>query len=100
MVNGQDRSYIPAGIEYCGKNGHASTGAIAAAEAAHSSSYRLKFRRAEFLRLVDIANPRVIYRRGKNHLFAFNGFVVFCQECSDHDLRVHVIEAIEFSNNQ
>ncbi len=77
----------------------ASTGA-AAAEATHSSSYRLKFRRAEFLRLVDIAMPKIIYRRGKNHIFAFDGFVVYSQECSDQDFRAQVIEAIEFSNYQ
>ncbi len=75
-------------------------GGAAAAEAAHSSSYRLKFRKVEFLRLVDIASPRIIYRRGKNHLFAYDGFVVYCQECSDQDFRAPVIEAIEFSNYQ
>jgi hypothetical protein len=45
-----------------------------------ASSYRLKFSREEFLKLVDIAKPRVIYRRGKNHIFAFDGFVMYSQE--------------------
>jgi hypothetical protein len=76
--------------------------AAAAAAAAHSSSYRLKFQKKEFLELVDIAKPDIIYKRGKNHIFAFDGFVMYSQECEDEDLVVkhaHVIETIEFSNS-
>ncbi len=69
----------------------------AAAEAA-ASGYRLKFKREEFLRLVDIAKPRLIYRRGRNHLFAFDGFVMYSQECRDEDFTVKIIDSIEFSN--
>ena len=38
----------------------AATTAAVAAEA-HASGYRLKFDREEFLQLVDIAKPRIIY---------------------------------------
>jgi len=61
-------------------------------------SYRLKFRREEFLQLVEIAKPRVVYRCGKNHLFAFDGFVMYSQECRDEDFRVKILDSIEFSN--
>jgi hypothetical protein len=30
--------------------------------AAHPSSYRVKFRRKEFLELVDTAKPKIIYK--------------------------------------
>ncbi len=63
-----------------------------------ASGYRLKFRREEFLRLVDIAKPRVIYRRGKNHIFAYDGFVMYSQDCRDGDFSATIIESIEFSN--
>jgi len=63
-----------------------------------ASSYRLKFSREEFLKLVDIAKPRVIYRRGKNHIFAFDGFVMYSQECRDEDFGATIIDSIEFSN--
>lgn len=43
----------------------ATGGATAAAAAAmHTSSYRVKFLRREFLELVDIAKPRIIYTGG------------------------------------
>ena len=74
--------------------------AAAAAAAAHTSSYRVKFRRKEFLELVAIAKPEIIYRRGKNHFFAFDGFVMYTFECEDSDFSQRVLEAIEFSNYQ
>ncbi len=65
----------------------------------HASGYRLKFEREEFLQLVEIAKPRIIYRRGKNHLFAFDGFVMYSQKCSDENFKeAKVIHAAEFSN--
>jgi hypothetical protein len=70
----------------------------AAAMESHASSYRLKFDRDEFLKLVNIAKPRIIYRRGKNHLFAFDGFVMYSQKCSDEGFKATIIDAIEFSN--
>jgi len=71
-----------------------------AAAAAHSSSYRVKFRRREFLELVDIAEPRVIYHRKRMHFFAFDGFVMYTFECDDGDFSQPVLEAMEFSNYQ
>ena len=68
------------------------------AAAAHPSSYRVKFRRKEFLELVDTAKPKIIYKRGKNYFFAFDGFVMYSQECEDKDFRQKILEAIEFSN--
>ena len=55
-----------------------SEGAIIAATAAatsHASSYRVKFARQEFLELVRLAKPKIIYHRKKMHFFAFDGFV-------------------------
>jgi len=65
---------------------------------AHASGYRLKFDRDEFLQLVEIAKPSIIFRRGKNHLFAYLGFVMYSQKCSDKDFKAKIIHAIEFSN--
>ncbi len=72
--------------------------ASAAAAAVHTSSYRVKFRRDEFLRLVHIAEPNIIYRTHRIHFFAYDGFVMYTFDCSDDDFRVPVIRAIEFSN--
>jgi len=82
--------------------GYAAGGATAAAAAAaqHASSYRVKFRRREFLELVDIARPRVIYHRRRMHFFAFDGFVMYTFECEDRDFSQKVLEALEFSNYQ
>ena len=74
------------------------TAAVAAAQ--HSSSYRLKFQRREFLRLVEIAKPRIIYHRKRMHFFAFDGFVMYTFECDDRDFSQPIIDAIEFSNYQ
>ena len=77
----------------------ATTAAIAAAQ--HTSSYRVKFKRKEFLELVEIAKPRVIYHRKRMHFFAFDGFVMYTFECKDGDFPdKKVIHAIEFSNYQ
>ena len=58
----------------------------------------MKFRRREFLELVEIAKPRIIYQRKKMHSFAFDGFVIYTFECNDGDFEQKVMEAIEFSN--
>jgi hypothetical protein len=79
----------------------ATAGATAAAAAVAmeaSSSYRVKFRRKEFLELVEIAKPKIIYHRGRMHFFAFDGFVMYTFECRDSDFKQKVIHAIEFSN--
>ena len=75
-------------------------GSTAATTAAthNSSSYRVKFRRQEFLKLVEIANPRIIYHRRRMHFFAFDGFVMYTFDCEDVDFSQPVIETIEFSN--
>jgi hypothetical protein len=75
----------------------ASTAAIAAQ---HSSSYRVKFHRREFLELVNIAKPKIIYHVRRMHFFAYDGFVMYTFECEDRDFKQTVIPAIEFSNMQ
>ena len=74
----------------------ATTTAVIAAQ--HTSSYRVKFRRREFLELVDIAKPQIIYHRNRMHFFAYDGFVMYTFECDSRDFSQRVIEAIEFSN--
>ncbi len=79
----------------------AETAAIAAASADNSaSSYRVKFDKANFLELVRIARPKIIYRRKNTHFFAYDGFVMYCDQCEDSDFSAQIIEAIEFSNYQ
>jgi len=75
-------------------------GAVAAAAVAaqHTSSYRVKFNRKEFLELVDVVEPRIIYQTGRMHFFAFDGFVMYTFECRDSDFKQKVLHAIEFSN--
>ncbi len=75
----------------------AETAAIVAAET-NAGSYRVKFERQEFLQLVDIARPRIIYKRGNMHFFAFDGFVMYSMQCQDKDFSQRILEAIEFSN--
>ena len=65
-----------------------------------ASSYRVKFRREEFLELVDIAKPSIIYHRGRMHFFAYDGFVMYTFQCRDEDFSQKVLRAIEFSNYQ
>jgi hypothetical protein len=78
----------------------ATTGATTAAviAAQHTSSYRVKFRREQFLELVEIAKPKIIYQTGRMHFFAFDGFVMYTFDCEDSDFKQKVIQAIEFSN--
>ncbi|MDI9644759.1 MAG: hypothetical protein QFX35_06020 [Candidatus Verstraetearchaeota archaeon] len=73
--------------------------AIAAEEARYPSSYRVKFRRDQFLELIRIAQPKRVYRVKNVHFFAFDGFVMYCQDCTDAELGVRVVEAVEFSND-
>ena len=75
-------------------------GAAAAAAAMHSSSYRVKYRRNEFLRLVEDIRPERIYHVRRMHFFAFDGFVMYTFECNNEDFRQTIYEAIEFSNYQ
>ena len=73
-------------------------GAAGAAAAAHTSSYRVKFKRNEFLELVQIAQPQNIYHVRRMHFFAYDGFVMYTLECDSNEFNQTVIEAIEFSN--
>ena len=74
----------------------ATTAAVAAANV--SSSYRVKFRRQEFLDLVEIAKPKLIFHVRRMYFFAHDGFVVYTFECDNRDFNQRVLEAIEFSN--
>ena len=74
----------------------ATTAVIVAA--AQTSSYRVKFRRKEFLELVEIANPKIIYRTKRIHFFAYDGFVMYTFDCEDSDFKQKILHAIEFSN--
>ena len=65
-----------------------------------SSAYRVKFRRNEFLELVQIAQPKLIYHVKRMYFFAFDGFVMYTLECTSHDFHQQVIGAIEFTNYQ
>ena len=74
-------------------------GASAGADANHqTSSYRVKFRRDEFLEIVQIAQPDIIFHVRRMHFFVFKGFVVYTFECSSEDFSQKVVDAIEFSN--
>ena len=74
----------------------ATTAATIAAQ--HTGSYRVKFRREEFLELVEIAKPTIIYATRRIHFFAYDGFVMYTFECEDRDFKQRVFHAIEFSN--
>ena len=72
--------------------------AAAAAAVAHTSSYRVKFKRSEFLELVQIAQPKIIYHVRRMHFFAYDGFVMYTLECDTNEFSQKVMQAIEFSN--
>ena len=72
--------------------------AAAAIAAQHTSSYRVKFKREEFLELVEMAEPKVLYHSRRMHFFAYDGFVMYTFECEDSDFKQKVLHAIEFSN--
>jgi hypothetical protein len=73
-------------------------GGAAAAAAAQSSYYRVKFKRNEFLELVQIAQPKIIYHVRRMHFFAYDGFVMYTLECDTNEFSQKVMQAIEFSN--
>jgi len=70
----------------------------AATAAQHISSYRVKFKREQFLELIELAKPKIIYHRGRMHFFAYDGFVMYSLECDNSDFTQKILEAIEFSN--
>jgi len=75
------------------------TAATASAAVSHSSSYRVKFKKEEFLELYSIAKPEIVYQTGRMHFFSYDGFVMYSFECEDEDFS-KVLHAIEFSNYQ
>jgi len=79
-----------------------SAGAAGATAASiHTSSYRVKFRRKEFLDLVEIARPKIIYQVKRIFFFAYDGFVMYTFDCQEKDfLHQDILRAIEFSNTQ
>ena len=74
--------------------------ASAVAAEVNASCYRVKFNKKEFLELVDMARPRIIYRRKNMYFFAYDGFVMYCDQCDEEDFSVRILNAIEFSNYQ
>lgn len=73
----------------------------ATAASIHTSSYRVKFRRKEFLDLVEIARPKIIYQVKRIFFFAYDGFVMYTFDCQENDfLNQNILQAIEFSNTQ
>lgn len=80
--------------------GYAAGGAAAAAAAQHASSYRVKLHRREFLELVEIAQPKIIYHRRRMYFFAYDGFIMYSFECDGSDFSQKVLDTIEFSNYQ
>ncbi len=75
----------------------AETSAIVAATQT-SSPYRVKLKKEQFMKLVEIANPKMIYHKGRMHFFAFDGFVMYTFECQTTEFSQRVLEVIEFSN--
>jgi hypothetical protein len=65
-----------------------------------ASSYRVKFEKQNFLELVRVARPKIIYRRKNMHFFAYDGFVMYCDQCENSDFSQIILDAIEFSNYQ
>jgi len=66
----------------------------------NSSSYRVKFDKLNFLELVRIARPRIMYHRKNMHFFAYDGFVMYTDQCDNSDFSQVILDAIEFSNYQ
>lgn len=48
-------------------------GSVVVATSVNSNSYRVKFKREEFLELVRIAKPKIINKTGRMHFFSFYG---------------------------
>lgn len=63
---------------------------------AHTSSYRVKFRRKEFLELVQSAKPKIIYRTKRIHFFTYDGFVMYAFDYSVQ--RACYLQAQKLSN--
>ena len=65
----------------------------------HAGTYRVKFTRENFLRFLEIADPKVIYHVKRMHFFAYDGFTMYSLQCLPDDFaHYQVIEVMEFSN--
>ncbi|MHA2365878.1 MAG: hypothetical protein ACXAC7_18105 [Candidatus Hodarchaeales archaeon] len=72
---------------------------VASSPPPQSSAYRVKFRRQEFLELLSIAKPPIIYHVKRMYFFAYQGFVMYSFDCKADDFNhFKVMRAIEFSN--
>jgi hypothetical protein len=65
-----------------------------------ASSYRVKFDKNNFLELTHMAKPKIIYRRKNMYFFAYDGFVMYCDQCQETDFSERILDTIEFSNYQ
>jgi hypothetical protein len=74
------------------------TEATTVAAESNASSYLVKFAREEFLEIARLARPKIIYKRKNMYFFAYDGFVMYCDQCDDRDFSERILEAIEFSN--
>lgn len=66
------------------------------------SSYRVKFLKDDFLRLIKGASPDFIFNVKNMYFFAFQGFVVYSLDCDSNDfaeIPIPILSAIEFSNS-
>lgn len=66
-----------------------------------TSSYRVKFRKKEFVNLIKIASPEFIFHVDRMYFFAFQGYTVYSLECNYEEIQefhLPILEAIEFSN--
>ena len=48
-----------------------------------SSAYRVKFRRQQFLELIEIAQPPIIYHVKRMHFFSYQGFVMYSLDSAE-----------------
>ena len=75
-------------------------GSTSSSSPPYASGYRIKFDRQHFIEMVEIANPKRIYKVSNFYYFAYDGFVMYTDKCSDDEFAHRtVINAIEFSNS-
>lgn len=58
----------------------------------------MKFKKKQFLKLVEDLKPKMVYHVKRMHFFASDGFVMYCMECQNSDFKQGTVEAVEFSN--
>jgi hypothetical protein len=51
----------------------------------HGSSGSVDFGRIEFLEIINVERPRIIYRSQEKHFFFLAGLAVRTSECTDSD---------------